>query len=130
MNIVDCLKEKEAFISLQGADEQAIENSEQALGVKFAKEYKNYVKAFGAASYYGHELTGVCNAPAIDVVAVTTQERDFSGDIPADWYVIEQAHIDGIVFWQDKKGFIHKTGPGKKPVKVCDSLLEYIKKQS
>ena len=74
MNIVDCLKEKEAFISLQGADEQAIENSEQALGVKFAKECKNYVKAFGPASYYGHELTGVCNVPAIDVVAVTTQE--------------------------------------------------------
>ncbi len=124
--IVSILKQKDAFVSMQGATERLIEQSEIALGLRFAKDYTAYVKAFGAASFYGHELTGVCNAHQLNVVEVSLSERQYNHDIPEEWYVVEQVHIDGIVIWQSTKGHIFKSIPNAKPVKVCDSLVEYV----
>lgn len=36
----------------------------------------------------------------LDVVSITLMEMEFQ-EVPEGWYVIEQAHIDGIVFGQD-----------------------------
>ena len=47
-------------------------------------------------------------------------------EVPEGWYVIEQAHIDGIVFGQDWTGGVYKSQPSIKPVKVCNLLIEYI----
>ena len=117
-SVITALKEKEAFISFKGAAPEAISTAEKELNVKFAPE-------LGAASYYGHELTGVCSAKSLDVVRITVSEREFN-DVPAGWYVIEQTHIDGIVIWQDSKGIIYQTMIKNKPRKLCDSLFEYV----
>lgn len=124
-SIITALKEKEAFISLKGADQEAIATAEKEMNVKFASDYREYVSEMGAASYYGHELTGVCTAKSLNVVRITASEREFN-DVPTDWYVIEQTHMDGIVFWQAVDGKVYQTGIKQKPKKVCDSLLEYI----
>jgi hypothetical protein len=124
-SVITALKEKEAFISLTGASPEDIEAAETELNVKFASDYREYVTALGAASYYGHELTGVCKSKSLDVVKATISEREFN-EVPADWYVLEQTHMDGIVFWQAGDGKVFQTGIKQKPIKVCDSLLEYI----
>lgn len=125
-NIISCIRQKEAFVSLQGAERQEIEDAERKLNVEFTMEYREYVSEFGAVSYYGHELTGVCKAPEADVVNITFDERKFLKGIPSNWYVIEQMHIDGIVVWQSEDGTIYRTAPNTEPVKLCDSLMEYI----
>lgn len=124
-SVITALKEKEAFISFKGAAPEAISTAEKELNVKFAPDYREYVTELGAASYYGHELTGVCSAKSLDVVRITVSEREFN-DVPAGWYVIEQTHFDGIVIWQDSKGIIYQTMIKNKPRKLCDSLFEYV----
>jgi hypothetical protein len=124
-SVITALKEKEAYISLTGASPEDIAAAETELNVKFAPDYREYVTEMGAASYYGHELTGVCKSKSLDVVKATISEREFN-EVPADWYVLEQTHMDGIVFWQAGDGKVFQTGIKQKPIKVCDSLLEYI----
>lgn len=125
-NIVLSIRQKGKFVSLQGVSEKKIEEAEEKLKVKFSNDFKEYVSEFGAVSYVGHELTGICNEPALDVVQVTINEREFFEDISADWYVIEQTHIDGIVIWQTSEGGVYKVAPNTKPIKICNSLIEYI----
>ena len=120
------MKNKTGFVALKGADEEAVKLAEQTLGVRFADEYRQYVLACGAASFEGHELTGVCHIPRLNVVDVTEEERNFVENIPKDWYVIEQTHMDGIVFWQAHGGEIYSSSPERKPQRVFDSLHDYI----
>lgn len=125
MDIVSIIRSKEDFVSLKGASPEDIAKAEEELKVKFTKEYAEYVSALGAASYYEHELTGVCNSKVLSVVEATKIEKQFL-DIPADWYVIEQTHIDGIVYWQSAEGSIYMTAPNTKARKVYESLIEYV----
>lgn len=37
--------------------------------------------------------------------------------IEASWYVIEEAHIDGIVIWQNELGHVYQTSPFGLPKK-------------
>ena len=124
--IVTKIKNKAGFVALRGADEEAVRSAEQTLGVKFADDYRQYVLAYGAASFEGHELTGVCPVPRLNVVNVTKEERSFAGNIPQNWYVIEQTHIDGIVIWQAQSGEIYSSSPEHKPARVFNSLWDYI----
>ena len=125
MTIVELIRRMQGFVSFSGAEQNAIYAAEHELGLLFANDYKEYLHAFGAVSYKGHELTGVCKSNALNVVNVTQKEKEFT-DVPDSWYVVEQAHIDGIVFWQTQQGTIYMTKPGAGAQKVCDSLIEYV----
>lgn len=119
------MQRKESFYALNGASDKDILNAESTLGLQFAQDYREYVAAFGAASFAGHELTGICKSDRLNVVPVTLEERNNTA-VPSDWYVLEQANIDGIVLWQDRSGTIYQTTPHIKPRKLCRSLAEYI----
>lgn len=124
--IVKLLSQKKPFLFSGAVNEEEIQEAESKLGIKFAKEYREYLAVFGTASYYGHELTGICDKNvALNVVDVTLEERNFFSNIPRDWYVIEQTHMDGIVIWQDREGFIYKAMPGKITL-IHNSLEEYV----
>ena len=122
----DSLKSKPFFKSFKGASNEEIKKAEESLRVSFSKEYKLYLSKCGFATYEGHELTGICKAKRLNVVDVTINERTISQNIPENWYVIEQLNIDGIVIWQSETGEIYQTSPEKKPLKIYDSLAEYI----
>ena len=125
-NVLDVLKEKTMFIGSKGASDTEITEAETELSVLFDKEYKCYLSNIGFAIYDGHELTGICKSKRLNVVDVTKEEREKMPDVPQSWYVIEQAHIDGIVIWQDGDGKVYQTVPGTEPLKIADSLSEYI----
>lgn len=128
-DIIELMLQKKPFISSGAVTEQQISEAESKLNVKFAKDYKKYLSVFGTASYYGHELTGICNADSsINVVDVTLEERNCFANIPRGWYVIEQTHMDGIVFWQDEQGYIYKVTP-LEIIKTYESLREYISEE-
>ena len=114
------------FYSLTGASEEQIAQAERALSLRFADDYRQYVRAFGAVSAAGHELTGVCASKRLNVVDVTLSARAAQPAIPRDWYVLEEANIDGIVIWQSGAGEVFQTQPDAEPVKLAASIREYL----
>lgn len=124
-DILNILKNKSEFYAKGNVSEENITKAETVLNVKFASDYRMIIKEYGIVIFSGHELTGICNSKRLNVVDVTKEERKYN-KVPDDWYVIEQANIDGIVLWQDTSGSIFQTMPNTKPVKISDSLLEYI----
>ena len=126
MSIVNKLKNKPSFLSYVKATSEDIYFSEKELSLMFSEEYNQYLMEFGFATYEGHELTGICKSKRLNVVDVTKANRELFNDIPDDWYVIEEAHIDGIVIWQSTVGKIYQTMPGREPIMIAESLAEYI----
>ena len=114
------------FHALAGASEEQIAQAERALSLRFADDYRQYVRAFGAVSAAGHELTGVCASKRLNVVDVTLSARAAQPALPRDWYVLEEANIDGIVIWQSGAGEVFQTQPGAEPVKLAASIREYL----
>ncbi len=125
-NIVEILRSKPGFVSLKPAATQQVEEAEKKLQLRFSGDYRNYVLNLGAVSFYAHELTGVCASSRLNVADVTMKERGYTPSVPADWYVVEQLHIDGIVVWQSADGAIYQTVPNAVPQRISGSLAEYI----
>jgi len=126
-NIVDALKSISDYIGSNGRTEVAISEAELSLDITFAEDYRQYLKMIGLACFDGHEFTGLTNLSRLDVVAVTKEQRAINKNIPMRWYVVEQANIDGIIIWQDEAGHVYQTSPSSQPVKIANSLLEYIR---
>ena len=61
---------------------------------------------------------------------VYVTKKQWDKNIYADHllYVIEETHMDDIVIWQNAKGEIYQTAPNAKPIKICDSLAEYVER--
>lgn len=116
------------FRCLGTADFGVITEAEVKLGLSFAKDYKSYLEACSFASVNGHELTGICKSPRLDVVSVTGAERENWPGIDSAWYVVERTGMDGIVAWQSADGAIYFSIPGNGCVKICDSLIEYVRR--
>lgn len=115
-----------SFRSRTPATKEQIKCAEDTLGLTFAKEYFEYLTEFGCASFYGHELTGICKSARLDVVQVTTKLRNLNKDILCDWYVIEETNIDGISVWQDSKGNVYTKAPNVAYKIIAKSFSEYL----
>ena len=124
-DIVKLIQKQPNFYAMDCVTENEIKVAEQQLKLRFASDYRAYITSLGAASFGGHELTGICNSKRLNVVSVTLEER-MNVQVPEDWYVLEQAHIDGIVLWQTPEGTVYQTSPYNKVKKLCGSLAEYI----
>lgn len=125
-DIVELMKKQPNFYAMKGASNEEIQAAEQALALRFAPDYRKYVATFGAASFSGHELTGVCKSKRLNVVAVTAEEKGTTPNVKADWYVVEQANIDGIVVWQASDGTVYETRPNSAAKRISSSLAGYI----
>ncbi|MBP2016117.1 SMI1/KNR4 family protein [Anaerococcus degeneri] len=128
-DIIEILKDAPDFIGGTGRTDVEIERAEKKLGINFASDYKTYLKEIGLACFDGHELTGICEEPRLDVVCVTKDQRENNPEAP-NCYVIEEANIDGIVIWQDFSGNIYMTVENSRPKLIADSLAAYIQKYS
>lgn len=128
-DIIKIIRSLDKMRCYKPANKEDIENAELELCVHFADEYKEYLAEFGEISAYGVELTGLIDAEYINVVSATKEKREMYHQVPNSLYVIEDPAIDGIVIWQDTNGHIYKTTPNSDPVKICDSLAEYLTKK-
>lgn len=129
-DILTVLKSMPSFTIIKGSSQfgvpdKKIQMAEEELGLKFTDEYKKYVSSFGAVTYEGHELTGICDFKQLNVVDVTLEERRYFPGVPADYYVVEDTHIDGIIIWQSKDGSVYVNTHGCLK-KIAGSLSEYI----
>ena len=124
--IGETLKRKPGFVSLGGVSEEKIKEAEIALNLRFSDEYRNYLLEIGTCSFLGHELTGICGSPRLNVVDVTQAEIAKNPQLIPGMYVIEQLEIDGALIWQNQSGEIYSSLPGKAPRKISKSLYDYI----
>lgn len=124
--IVDLISSLPDMLPLKPATEVQITDAELQLRVRFADEYKEYLKAFGAIMADGIELTGIAKSEHRSVITLTKKEWELNPQIPHTMYVIENTCVDGIVIWQDTMGVVYQTNPNSAPIKIADSLQDYI----
>ena len=110
----------------KGASNEEISMLEKKMGLTFADDYRQFLLKIGACIFNGHEIAGISGFPDLNVETVTSKARLQAPAIPSDLYAIENAHIDGIIIWQDEKGVIYQTAPHREPVQICNSLEDYI----
>lgn len=125
-SIIEILKLKPFFDSTHGVSSEEVKNAESTLALKFSKEYTEYLLNLGQVTFEGHELTGLCEDSRLNVVNRTIEERKSSPKIPQNLYVVEDPGIDGIIVWQSADGCIYMTPPYDEPVKIYESLTEYV----
>lgn len=126
MKIIETIKGLKNMRSLGRASEAQILQAENLIGIKFADEFKEYAKEYGAISAYGLELCGVCNSKRLDAASFTLEERELNKNFPNDMYVIENLGIDGILILQNERGEVFEISPNTKPKKIYNSLADYL----
>lgn len=126
MNIIELIKSLPDYIGSNGRSNSDISCAEKQLSTHFSQEYTQYLQQIGLVAFDGRELTGLCKDQRLNVVNVTIEERSRNQSVPATWYVIEQANMDGIVIWQSPKGEIYQTSPNSSYKKICNSLSDYL----
>lgn len=124
--IISELENMPNFRMIGGVSTDVIKASERELGLIFSNEYRLYLEKYGVVSFSGHEITGICNSPRLNVVTVTKEEHVYNPEVPADLYAVERADIDDVVYWQSASGEIYQSLPGAKTIKIADSLMEYL----
>lgn len=123
IEIINSLPKMEGY---KTASEIEISDAEIQLCLHFAEEYKTYLAEFGEVSARGLELTGIIDADYINVISATKEKWGMYPKVPKNLYVVEDTTIDGVVIWQDSNGYIYKTTPNSEPVKIADSLADYL----
>ncbi len=124
-NLVEEIKKGEDVYYGEGASEDQISKAEEELGVTFADEYKDYLRAFGCVDYYGIEFTGITDDPDCDVVESTRALREQDPGTDRLYLVLDTLYED-IHFWQSASGEIYRVEPGTKPYKVHDSFYDFL----
>ncbi len=125
-NLITLIQSKPDFYKLNPASDEQIINAESELSLTFSEDYKVFLRAFGVASFGGHEIVGICNSSRLNVVEITKENKIKNPNIPSDFYVIEELNINGIIILQNKNGEVFQTLGQEKPVKIANSLIEYI----
>ena len=126
MSIVEKIKNIPKLYHLKGCTDSQIEEAQKELNLKFPAEYVEYVKAYGAISFYGTEWTGLNVEGYLNVVETTKEEKDINKDFPNDCFVLENLGFENALTIVNTKGNIFTIQNGKSPVLVCDSLSEYL----
>ena len=121
MNTIDAFQGKEDVILGKGVSEEEILFAERELDLRFADDYRAYLRDIGLVMCNGHELTGIGKAERTYVVFVTKRMKELHSTIPNDWYVVENENMDGALIWQDSLGNIYFNTK-----KIFSSLMEYI----
>lgn len=111
--------------SVKGCTNKQIKEAQNDLDIVFPEEYIDYMKKFGAISFYGTEWTGLNVNGHLNVVESTKQERKMNDTMPLKCYVIENQGIDGIITIADEEGKIYTLQYNKKEY-LCDSLSDYL----
>ena len=127
-DIIEVIGKLENVHHLKPATNKEIKAAEEALGLKFADDYIQYVSKYGVICASGIELTGVTEHEELSVVAVTKEEKGLDcNNIPSNMYVIENLCIDGLLALQDETGTVYTIMPyDEKPENYFDCLAAYI----
>lgn len=95
--------------------------------MEFPNEYKEYLKEYGAISFFGTEWTGLNVEDYIDVVRVTVKERELNKNFPLKYFVLENLGIDGLLTIVSENGKVFSWNPDGKINLIAENLVDYLK---
>lgn len=124
-NIVDKINTIEDLHHGKPASSKQITDAQNELGLKFPKEFIEYVKEFGNISFDGSEWCGLNVSGRLNTVNATKQERKLNEDFPKDCFMIENQGIEGLVTVMSTHGTIYDVRYSTKK-EVCSSLTTYV----
>ena len=127
MKLNEIIKKLKGFISLpSNSCKDIIEEYQNKLCTTFSKEYLEYLKEFGIATFGSHEFTGIINSKRLCVVDATERLRNINKSITNDYYVVEELNIDNIYILQNKEGIVFEATTSTNPKQIATSLAEYL----
>ncbi len=126
MTITELMNEIPSLEHLDRATDEEVKQAEIQLGCKFAEDYKEYLKHFRLASWDGTEFTGLSRTNRLNVVDATKRVKAKFASVPDNFYVVEFLNIDDVIVWQSSDGSIYQSVLNQKPVKIANSLADYI----
>lgn len=125
MTLIEKIQSINKLYHGKGCTDEQIQKAEQDLGIKFPNDYCDYVKEYGAISFWGTEWTGLNVNGNINVVSATKQEKRLNPHFPTNCFVLENLGIDGVITIMDQEGQIFELQYEKK-TPLCRSLSEYL----
>ncbi len=128
-NIIAAIQKLPGMESGTPAGAEEIRTAEEELHLHFAEEYKEYLSVFGAVCSDIIAVSGLCEDEDYAVVELTKKLRSIQANIPLDFYAIEDVGVDGLVIWQDKTGTVYQSIPNYDPVRIFDSLSDFLNHQ-
>lgn len=126
LEMIKKIREAKDYASLGAVSKEQIADAEKILQLAFAEDYKEYLSAFGAATFCGKEMTGICSSERLNVIAVTQRARSFYKNFPDDAYVIEEMLFDHFLVIQKADGSVFSYGPNESEELIAGSLSSYL----
>lgn len=126
LEMIKMIQEAEDFAALGAASKEQIADAEKELQLTFSADYKEYLSAFGAATFCGKELTGICSSERLNVIAVTQRARNYYKGFPDDAYVVEEMLFDHFLVIQKADGTVFSYGPNESEELIAESLSLYL----
>lgn len=126
LEMIKKIREAEDFAALGAASEEQIAGVEEELQLAFAADYREYLSAFGAATFCGKEMTGICSSQRLSVVAVTQRARNYYKSFPDDAYVVEELLFDHFLVIQKADGSVFSYGSNESEELLAESLSLYL----
>ena len=123
--IVEKIKKVDKLYHAKGCTTIQLKEAQRELGLEFPEEFIDYVKEYGAISFYGTEWTGLNVGGYLNVVEVTKRERELNSAFPTDCFVLENQAIDGLITAVNENGNVFTIQYDKK-TPLCDSISEYL----
>lgn len=129
-NICEFLESCDDFTHSGHTTIEEIREAEKQLNLKFADDYVECLLKYNCVSVEDVEIMGITDFKACSVVYETISEKESEGHayIKDEMYLISNIGFDDILAWQDHSGTVYLSEPFRRPVKVADSLAEYIYK--
>jgi hypothetical protein len=124
--IIETIKKLPEMESLTPASFEQIEEIENKLNLEFAYDYREYLEVFGAVCSDIIAISGISDDPYINVLDLTLKARLANEQIPLNFYVIEDAGVDGLIIWQDKTSAIYQSIPSSAPEIIHNNLSDYL----
>lgn len=123
--IVDKINKIEKLYHVKGCTTKQLKEAQKELGIIFPEEFVDYVRSFGAISFYGTEWTGLNVDSYLNVVNATKKERKINADFPTGCFVLENLAIDGLITVVDEEGRVYSVQYNKKTL-LCNTISEYL----
>ncbi len=124
-DIVNKIKSIEKLYQAKGCSFKQLKDAQNELGLSFPEEFVDYVKAYGAISFYGTEWTGLNVEGYLNVVQVTKQEKELNSSFPVNCFVLENQGIDGLIVICNEEGQVFNLQYDKLE-KIHDSISDYL----
>lgn len=124
-NIVEKIKNIPDMTAIEGCSSNDVSEAENALNLKFPREYIDYVKAFGCIDFGSTEWTGLNIEGRLNTVVATKQEQEINKDFPKGYFVLENIGIDGQIIIVNEEGQVYLLQYDKKTL-LRHSISDYL----